>query len=373
MKKLKYIEYTVKEKAVKEYETTVEEGTINITNTHKPEEQDIKVEKIWDDANDQDGKRPDSIKVQLKANEKRVGQTVVLNEENNWKFDWTNLPVYDNGNKIEYTINEEDIPKGYTSKVERDKDDNFKVTNSHTPELIEISGKKVWNDKDNQDGIRPDSIKVNLLADGKVIQSKTVNSDSNWEYIFKDLSKYKDKGKLIEYTIDEVKVDGYETEIDGHNITNTHKPEVISLSVNKVWKDSNNKAGKRPSSIKVQLYANGKESGSEITLNESNNWSYNWKDLDVNANGNKVIYEVKEVDVPRGYTSTVVEKEGRVTVTNTYTPNTPNVPGTPNKPKKPKGFLPKTGENTNVILLVIGIMLTAFAGYLVKFRSKKED
>ncbi|URZ88041.1 Cna B-type domain-containing protein [Floricoccus penangensis] len=330
------IKYTVKEKAVKEYETNVEEGTINITNTHKPEEKDIKVEKVWDDKDNQDNKRSTSIKVQLKAGGKRIGQPIVLNEENNWKYDWTNQPVYDNGKKIEYTIEEEDIPKEYTSKVEKDEAGNFKVTNSYTPEVIEISGKKVWNDKDNQDGIRPDSIKVNLLADGKVIQSQTVNKDNNWEYKFANLPKNKNIGDKIIYTLNEVGSDDkaikdYTVEYKDGEIVNSYKPGQTSVTVTKKWDDANDQDGKRPDSIMVQLYADDFKEGPVIELNEGNGWTYTWNDLAAKKNkGKDIKYSVKEVGNVPNYIEASVEESSanNFIITNKHEAEVTEISGT---------------------------------------------
>ena len=41
------------------------------------------------------------------------------------------------------------------------------ITNTHTPDTTKKKVKKVWNDHGNKDGIRPKSVLVNLLADGK--------------------------------------------------------------------------------------------------------------------------------------------------------------------------------------------------------------
>nr|AHF27065.1 collagen adhesin [uncultured bacterium Contig1563] len=38
-----------------------------VTNSHKTEETDVKVTKVWDDADDQDGYRPDDVTVNLLA------------------------------------------------------------------------------------------------------------------------------------------------------------------------------------------------------------------------------------------------------------------------------------------------------------------
>ena len=53
----------VTEEAVAEYESTITDFTI--TNKYAPKEIDYKVTKVWNDANNQDGKRPESVTVQL--------------------------------------------------------------------------------------------------------------------------------------------------------------------------------------------------------------------------------------------------------------------------------------------------------------------
>ena len=41
-------------------------------------------------------------------------------------------------------------------------------------------------------------------------------------------------------------VEGYETTIEGTNITNTRTPEVVEIPVTKIWKDNDNQDGVRP-------------------------------------------------------------------------------------------------------------------------------
>ena len=100
------------------------------------------------------------------------------------------------------------------------------VTNTHTPENTTVKGHKIWKDEDNKDGIRPASITVKLLADGKETgQTATVSETSGWTYEFTGLDRYQE-GKEIAYTVEEVNVpDGYTASVEGYNITNTHTPE----------------------------------------------------------------------------------------------------------------------------------------------------
>src|SRR5699024_2787217 len=42
-----------------------------------------------------------------------------------------------------------------------------------------------------------------------------------WKYAFTDLPAYDENNKAYKYTIEEVAVDGYESKVDGYDITNT--------------------------------------------------------------------------------------------------------------------------------------------------------
>ena len=85
------------------------------------------------------------------------------------------------------------------------------------------------------------------------------------------------------------------------------------LTIEKVWKDNNDKAGKRPSSIKFAILVDGKEAETgEIRQNMS------WKATIDLAILQDSTYEVVEKDVPDGYEANVTGsvREGFV-ITNT--------------------------------------------------------
>ena len=69
---------------------------------------------------------------------------------------------------------------------------------------------------------------------------------------FKDLPKYKD-GKEIVYTVSEEAVEGYTSQLEGTNLTNTYTPATVSIEGSKIWKDDDNRDGLRPSQITVIL------------------------------------------------------------------------------------------------------------------------
>lgn len=117
-------------------------------NTHAPETTSLGVKKVWDDANNQDGSRPNSITVHLVKNGVKTNQSATLNAANNWSnAKFTNLPVYENGMKITYGV-QEDVPSGYTVTTDGvDKNRNITLTNTHHP-----NNKEVWFSKQSLGG-----------------------------------------------------------------------------------------------------------------------------------------------------------------------------------------------------------------------------
>ena len=278
--------------------------TLNINNNNN-EKKTVSVKKIWNDRNNQDGLRPQSIKVQLYADGKESGTPVELTGDSGWTYTWSNLAEKKKGKAITYTVKEDGDVPGYTaSEPTGNAEQGFVITNSHTPETIKVEGSKSWKDNDDQDGKRPESIKVNLFANGELKESKTVTAKDNWKYSFTDLPKY-ENGKEIVYTVTEESVENYSTTINGYDIINTYTPGQTSVTVTKAWVDNDNKGNKRPSEIKVQLYAGEQTSGAPVTLNEKNKWTHTWTDLDEKKNGTTISYTVKEVGTAEGYEASV--------------------------------------------------------------------
>ncbi len=292
--------------------------------------------KTWNDNNNQDGKRPASITINLFQNGKKIdSKTVTAADE--WKWTFSRLRKHDDqGNAYTYTITENQV-EGYGSDVK-----GYNVTNSHTPEKTEVSGSKTWDDNNNQDGKRPVSIKINLYANGEYVDSRTVTEADDWSWKFDGLDKYA-SGNLINYTITEDTVSGYTSTVNGYDVENSHTPATTSRSVTKVWNDANNQNGMRPSSIKVQLYAETQHPliktytsmvsvsgtkykfGAEVELSESNGWSHRWNDLPEYLEGQKVTYTCGEVGTVNEYTTACSEENGNFTITNTYTPGKTSV------------------------------------------------
>ena len=311
------ITYKVVEGTVPEYDTEYEitDNEVEIYNHHTPATTEVSGSKTWDDADNQDGKRPESITVRLFADGTEVtSKTVTAND--NWSWSFTGLDKYNSGTEIVYTISEDTVAD-YTTVV-----DGYNITNTHTPEKISISGSKTWDDADNQDGKRPESITVRLFADGTEVTSKTVTADNGWKWSFTDLDKYK-KGKEIKYTVSEDAVTDYTTEVKGYNITNTHTPEKISISGSKTWDDNDNQDGKRPEKITVRLFADGTEVTSK-TVTAENEWNWLFTDLNKYAKGREIQYTITE-DKVENYITNIEKTENGYVVTNSYTPETTSI------------------------------------------------
>lgn len=320
------IVYQLTEDTIDEYSTVYDTEVFDITNIHTPMKTSLTVMKVWDDNNNQDGIRPEEVTVHLLADGKDTGKTLVLNEDNNLTGSFTDLDVYrDQGHEIEYTLKEDPV-EGYTTEITGDPTEGYIVTNSHEPELIEISGKKTWNDADNQDDARPASITLRLYADGQEVRTKEVTAKDNWEYTFTALPKY-DHGEEVVYRMTEDGIEGYSSVYDGYNVTNHHTPGKTSVSVTKGWNDDNNRDGIRPEEITVHLLENGKDTGQTLVLNEENAFTGSFTGLDIHRDGRDLEYTVKE-DPVKGYTTEITghAKEG-YSITNQHIPEQVRVRG----------------------------------------------
>ena len=289
--------------AVAESDYQMSQSGNTITNTKLTS---VPVTKIWNDGNDQDANRPAKVTFQLYRKIKDAegepeavqGKTIELTaadadeqDSTKWTGEFTKLPAYDaSDNEIEYSVKElglnqdgtlpgKKAGKNYTVSYSED-EDGLTVTNTYTPEKTTVSGSKTWDDGNDQDGKRPQSITINLLADGERVDSKTVTPDENgdWKYSFTDLDKYKN-GVEIKYTVTEDPVTDYTTTQSGYNFTNTHTPEKIDVTVEKVWEDKENQFGIRPESVTINLYRKTAAQSDEQTTEDSEDAAAEDKEL----------------------------------------------------------------------------------------------
>ena len=308
----------------------------------------ITLNKVWDDADDNDATRPQSVQVQLYANGTAYGDPITLRASEGWKK-VIEAPMLEAGNDylpIEYSVRELTV-EGYESVVtatktayvlpERDEPTpysaaepgsaytyysacEFRICNTHEPDTsASVTAQKLWQDDENRDGLRPQSVTVALYQDGTLVQGSeiTLSAENGWRHTYSGLQTYK-AGQKIAYSVREQQVPegytaSYKTAEDGTlQIINTHEVQTMEKTVKKTWVDGN--SASRPSSVTVQLLANGKACGEPVTLSAKNGWSYTWK-LYCNHEGKEIKYTVQELKVPSGYQATY-SKDG-FTITNT--------------------------------------------------------
>ena len=333
----KPINYTLQATKVDGYDLTTSgsgaEGLV-LKYTHKVKAVDVTATVKWADGDNQDGIRPASVTLQLKADGENSGDPIAVNANSNWTKKWSGLAEYKAGKKVVYTVEAPGIRSEYTVEITGDAATGFTVTATHVPAKAEVKASVVWDDADNQDGIRPEAVEAEIYA-GDVSNSKKVRltADNNWTASFGEMELKKD-GQEIKYTLVGTKADGYTYTCTGSGaaglvLTYTHKPEVVSVSVNTTWNDKNNQDGQRPGSYSVQLKADGEATGDVITLNSSNSFAKVWKDLPkykAGKVGEAVKYEVAVSGLPENY-ETRTEADGNTfNVINTYIPETVQIP-----------------------------------------------
>lgn len=322
------IQYTIDEEMVGGYEKEISEkdNLITITNTHAPEKLDLIVNVVWNDANNQDGYRPDAATIHMSGTD-GTQDAKDFTKDSSWSsIVFKDLDHYKNGNEIKYTVTEDEIPQ-YTTSIAVN-GNVVTVTNTHIPEITLRNISVVWEDNNDQDGLRPDTVSVKLKGNDKFIDSSELNEDVEWKHSFTKLP-VRENGNEITYTAEENEIPGYTTSIEktdtGYVFANTHIPETVTVTVDKVWKDAENQDGLRPDAIHIRLISNDIEK--DAYLDAESDWHLDFEGLPkYRDHGILNEYSVQEVDVD-GYTSTVTTKDGYAfTIENDHVPAVIDIP-----------------------------------------------
>ncbi len=191
------IVYDLEEVTVDNYDSAITGSATAgfvITNTNN-EKIDVSVKKRWI------GKIGDLATIKLLADGIEV-DSVVLNQDNDWKHRFTNLAKYKDDKAIAYAVEEVAIP-GYASEITTTTGSalSFIVTNRNI-ETVEIHAKKVWV------GDAADSATLNIFGDGVLKRSVKLVTDA-WQKFVGLFAKYDDAGNEIDYTVEEKAVAGY--------------------------------------------------------------------------------------------------------------------------------------------------------------------
>ena len=316
-----YYTYTVDEKNVPtNYNKTISEDGLTITNTYNSPKTKITATKKW-----QGGKDRKDIEIELyrKVEGKNIefvrSQKITTPEgSNEIAYTFDNLDKTDNnGNKYIYTIDEKSVPENYKKNVDNN---NYVVTNTYVSPKTELKVTKKW-----IGGKERNDIKVQLYRNGKAYQNsivlKTDKGSNSVSYTFANLDKTDENGNDYTYTVDEVETPkNYVKSIDSKNntITNTYVSPKVNVVATKKWIGGENA---RPKTITLVLFRKvgttekEKVAEKEITVTKDAELKYEFKNLDeTDKNGNKYVYTVEEINVPENYN----KEETGLIVTNTY-------------------------------------------------------
>ncbi|MEG3530371.1 Cna B-type domain-containing protein [Bacillus paranthracis] len=157
----------------------------------------------------------------------KIGDSYTTNKEGiveasnltpgNYYVQEINAPKYvefDPKAKIPFTIKKDDV-------------NGIKLMIPNKLKTTSVIGTKKWEgDKVND---RPETIKVDLLQDGKVIATKEVTAANGWNYEFGKLRAFDNEGKAYKYEVKEQPVSGYQSKVNGYDITNIKIQEAIEV------------------------------------------------------------------------------------------------------------------------------------------------
>ena len=240
--------------------------------------------------------------------------------------------------------------------------------------------KKVWVDSENkQITNHPDSIDVKLIQNIKTPTGVKVKShiyNINWdktETTVDDKTLVVKKGCTLTITLPvqcDPKDASNKVTVEGTNdytlSTEQSYWSKVILTVKNITSDTNLKIRLDGTNGKVEYdydkdYTTSTTVYKTVTLNESNNWSYTWKDLPKQVDGHDCVYTLEE-DVPSGYQVLYTNNDGilagNITVTNKKLDNTE---------------LPDTGGFGTFGYYAIGaLFITATLFAIIAINKKKE-
>lgn len=202
---------------------------------------------------------------------------------------------------------------GATKKVAKDDEVEFAITNSYEKiRDVHYKVKKIWDDNDDQDGLRPDKLTITLMrkGSGKAEEYRTVElTDDKLEHEWTNLPRADENAVVYTYSVVEEEISDYESDGgkmvgDTFIFTNKHELELINdedddpdndgkITVQKVWTGEGNELA-RPNSVTVELYANGMRLGTPVTLTAAGEWKHTFDGLYKNEGGKPIVYSVEE-------------------------------------------------------------------------------
>lgn len=336
-----------------------------LTNYYLPKHR-IEIEKKWQTYNS--NSIPNNLKIKIKG--KYVDKEITLTPEN-WKYF------------------EEFLGKGVLST------NNYEFTEE---ELANFNGSQAI-DTTMEFEAKDKTVKFYDADKKEITKDEFLGLIKGKKYSFELKEAVEDKAEVeIKYDADGnmvivYPVDVVITEVAQVKFTNTEippeppTPRKTFVRVRKVWQ-----ALGETKDIQVELYINGEASGKFLILNEANDWSASFTNLDIEDDmGNAYIYTVKEVgekdkiytiderkfevsysgDMYDGFTILNKEVPPEEPPTPPEEPEEPEpeppIPTPPTPPTPPEEhIIPKTGVSEDVLGIFLGLMILLGLVYIKK-------
>ena len=290
---------------------------------------DIPFNKVWENVSE--GSEVPSITLHLYQNgveltDKAITLDGGVKADGKESYVFKELPKYSTeGKEYEYSV-KEDTVMGYKASDEGNASNNYTITNTFTPESINISGEKNWENVDKKDLSIVPTITISLersldgenwtLVEGKVKELTAGNTKYEFDY----LPKYSSNGKEYQYRVIEEAVNGYKTSYDlEYNITNTYDPGETAVKVTKKWTNVDPNNDSVPE-VKIILKQDGTKVD-EVILNSENKYTHTFVELAKYApTGKEYEYTVEEVlgDNVLGYTKEITSGNDGFTIENIF-------------------------------------------------------
>ncbi len=300
----------------------------------EPELTNITVTKEWEN-----GGTPKPVEVVLMQSEdggdaEQYEDSVILNDEGEWSYTWTGLPLSQNGHRYTYAVREVTVLDGFESRLSLNDTDpaNLKwtLTNVYDPNTADenfyianvlqtdkVTIQKKWDDQNDILDVRPDQIEVQIADGSGRFYTVSLKESSGWrETIIVPRTIQQD------YSVSEtVVIDQYEMAeplITGQgtgtiNVELKNKLTTRSITVKKEWNDG--RIPDRPDSIAFTLI--GKDKDGVEQFKQVYDLSAPTWEITINNLPAYYDYEVQEANTDNGYISSVSQRAQGFVITNT--------------------------------------------------------
>ena len=174
----------------------------------------------------EDGSSPDDNRPEIAVAYSAAGFSTTLNKANEWKAEVSVTA----GTTGDWTWT---TPDGYTVQANKVNDIATVLTvRAKSAATTSESASVVWVDENNAKGVRPESLQLALLANGKPYgEPKTVKAPA-WKATWDNLPLTDDAGKAIDYTVSQLQQPaGYVSDVNKLTVTNTLQTAKLGLKV----------------------------------------------------------------------------------------------------------------------------------------------